>query len=142
MVEIRLLGGVVFLAQRQQPVLHDARGQLVQRPHLIERDAHPVRDRLDQLVVVDLPAQPLADHPGNGATARAGLVHEAVLADHPDLSAHDLYMSGPPAMIDSARHRFVDAGLPEDRLYYDSFEYAPDVLAQILAGRAGIRAQG
>jgi CDP-4-dehydro-6-deoxyglucose reductase len=28
-------------------------------------------------------------------------VHEAVLADHPDLSAHDLYMSGPPAMIDS-----------------------------------------
>jgi CDP-4-dehydro-6-deoxyglucose reductase len=45
-------------------------------------------------------------------------------------------------MIDAARHRFVDAGLPEDRLYYDSFEYAPDVLAQILAGRAGIRAQG
>ena len=74
--------------------------------------------------------------------ARLGLVHEAVLADHPDLSGHDLYMSGPPAMIDTARHRFVDAGLPEDRLYYDSFEYAPDVLAQILAGRAGIRAQG
>jgi len=69
-------------------------------------------------------------------------VHDAVLADHPDLSAHDLYMSGPPAMIDAARHRFVDAGLPEERLYYDSFEYAPDVLAQILAGRAGIRAQG
>ncbi len=76
------------------------------------------------------------------AHARVGLVHEAVLADHPDLSGHDLYMSGPPAMIDTARHRFVDAGLPEDRLYYDSFEYAPDVLAQILAGRAGIRAQG
>lgn len=76
------------------------------------------------------------------AHARIGLVPEAVLADHPDLSGHDLYMSGPPAMIDSARHRFVDAGLPEDRLYYDSFEYAPDVLAQILAGRAGIRAKG
>ena len=28
--------------------------------------------------------------------------------------------------------------LPEARLYYDSFEYAPEVLAQILASRAGI----
>ena len=71
------------------------------------------------------------------AGLRAGLVHEAVLADHPDLSAHDVYMSGPPAMIDIARHRFVAEGLPEDRLYFDSFDYAPDVLAQIIAGRAG-----
>ena len=69
---------------------------------------------------------------------RTGLVHEAVLADWPDLSGHDLYMSGPPAMIDAALPRFLAAGLPEDRLYYDSFEYAPDVLAQIIAGRAGI----
>ncbi|EIL87169.1 2Fe-2S iron-sulfur cluster-binding protein [Rhodanobacter sp. 115] len=69
---------------------------------------------------------------------REGLVHEAVLADHPDLSGHDVYMSGPPAMIDAARHRFTDAGLPDDRLYYDSFDYAPDVLAQIMAGRAGL----
>ena len=68
---------------------------------------------------------------------RRGLVHEAVLADHPDLSAHDVYMSGPPAMIEVARHRFVAAGLPEDRLYYDSFEYAPDVLAKLIAKRAG-----
>ena len=69
---------------------------------------------------------------------RTGLVHAAVLADWPDLSAHDLYMSGPPAMIDAAHPAFLAAGLPEDRLYYDSFEYAPDVLAQIIAGRAGI----
>ncbi|GAB3787291.1 CDP-6-deoxy-delta-3,4-glucoseen reductase [Dyella agri] len=72
-----------------------------------------------------------------GAGWRAGLVHEAVLADYADLSGHDVYMSGPPAMIDIARHRFVAAGLPEERLYYDSFDYAPDVLAQIIAGRAG-----
>lgn len=68
---------------------------------------------------------------------RHGLVHEAVLQDWPDLSAHDLYMSGPPAMIDAGRAHFIEAGLPEERLYYDSFEYAPDVLAQILAARAG-----
>jgi CDP-4-dehydro-6-deoxyglucose reductase len=76
------------------------------------------------------------------AGLRAGLVHEAVLADHADLSGHDVYMSGPPAMIDAGRHAFVAAGLPEERLYYDSFDYAPDVLARIIAGRAGIREAG
>jgi CDP-4-dehydro-6-deoxyglucose reductase, E3 len=70
--------------------------------------------------------------------AQSGLVHEAVLNNHPDLSAVDVYMSGPPAMIDAGRRAFVQAGLPEDRLYYDSFDYAPDVLAQILRSRAGI----
>ena len=69
---------------------------------------------------------------------RHGLVHEALLEDHPDLSAFDLYMSGPPTMIDAGRRAFVDADLPEDRLFYDSFDYAPDVLAEILRGRAGI----
>lgn len=70
---------------------------------------------------------------------RAGFVHEAVLEDHPDLSDVDVYMSGPPALIDAGRRSFVQAGLPEERLYYDSFDYAPDVLAQILRGRAGIQ---
>jgi CDP-4-dehydro-6-deoxyglucose reductase len=69
---------------------------------------------------------------------RAGLVHEAVLADHPDLSGHDVYMSGPPPLIEAGRRGFIDARLPEERLYYDSFEYAPDVLAAILAQRAGL----
>lgn len=70
---------------------------------------------------------------------RAGLVHEAVLEDHPDLSGFDIYMSGPPALIDAGRRSFVQAGLPEERLYYDSFDYAPDVLAQILRSRAGLQ---
>ena len=73
------------------------------------------------------------------AGMRAGLAHEAVLEDHhSDLSAFDVYMSGPPALIDAGRRSFVQAGLPEERLYYDSFDYAPDVLAQILQARAGI----
>jgi CDP-4-dehydro-6-deoxyglucose reductase len=40
-------------------------------------------------------------------------------------------------MVDAARHALVERGLPPDRLYYDSFEYAPDVLAALLrqAGR-------
>ena len=70
---------------------------------------------------------------------RTGFVHEVVTADFPDLSEFDTYMSGPPAMIDAARRAFVAAALPEERLYYDSFDYAPDVLAAILASRAGLR---
>lgn len=81
---------------------------------------------------------PVVSENGHAGGARRGLVHEAVLADHPDLSAFDVYMSGPPALIDAGRRAFVAAGLPEERLFYDSFDYAPDVLAAILRGRAGL----
>lgn len=63
----------------------------------------------------------------------AGFVHEAVLAAYPDLSGHDIYMSGPPAMIDVARHAFAAQGARPDRLFYDSFEFGSDVPVRILA---------
>ncbi len=68
-------------------------------------------------------SEPAADDHWQGAT---GFVHEQVVADYPDLSGHDVYMSGPPPMINAAREAFVAAGLPGDRLYYDSFEAASD----------------
>jgi len=55
-----------------------------------------------------------------------GFVHEAVIRDHPDLAAFDVYMAGPPLMIESARRAFLLHGLPEAQLYYDSFDYPPD----------------
>jgi CDP-4-dehydro-6-deoxyglucose reductase len=72
--------------------------------------------------------------PGAGAEIDAfeGLVHEAVLGDHADLADFDVYMSGPPAMIDAAKHAFLDHGLPENRLFYDSFEFGLDVPVQVL----------
>ena len=63
----------------------------------------------------------------------AGFVHEAVLAAYPDLAPYDVYMSGPPAMIDAARHAFIDQGVDAGRLFYDSFEFGSDVPVQILA---------
>ncbi len=81
---------------------------------------------------------PVVSVPPPAGDLRTGMVHEAVLQDHPDLSGFDVYMSGPPAMINAARRAFIAASLPEDHLYYDSFDYAPDVLAQILRNRAGI----
>jgi CDP-4-dehydro-6-deoxyglucose reductase len=60
------------------------------------------------------------------AHARVGWVHEAVLADHPDLQTFEIYAAGPPAMIEAIRSRFPQHGLDPARLYFDSFDYAPD----------------
>jgi CDP-4-dehydro-6-deoxyglucose reductase len=57
---------------------------------------------------------------------RKGWVHEAVLADHPNLTDFDVYAAGPPAMIEAIRTTFPRQGLNPDRLYFDSFDYAPD----------------
>ncbi len=57
---------------------------------------------------------------------RTGFVHDSVVEDFEDLSGHDVYMAGPPIMIDSAKEAFVKQGLPEDQLFSDSFEYAAE----------------
>jgi len=56
---------------------------------------------------------------------RQGLVHEAVMADHPDLSGHEVYACGAPAMIDAAKRDFTArCRLPEDAFFADVFSYA------------------
>ncbi|MDZ7621627.1 MAG: CDP-6-deoxy-delta-3,4-glucoseen reductase [Candidatus Competibacteraceae bacterium] len=62
--------------------------------------------------------------PEDDWTGRTGWVHEAVAADYPDLSGYEVYMSGPPPMIDAAKPAFAARGLPEDQLFYDSFEFS------------------
>lgn len=57
---------------------------------------------------------------------RTGWVHEAVLADHTDLAGFEVYAAGPPAMIEAMRASFPRHGLASTRLYFDSFDYAPD----------------
>ncbi len=57
---------------------------------------------------------------------RRGFVHEAVIEEYPDLSTHDIYMSGPPPMIEAAKRAFHEHGLPSEHLYYDSFAPARD----------------
>jgi CDP-4-dehydro-6-deoxyglucose reductase, E3 len=56
---------------------------------------------------------------------RLGWVHEAVLADHTDLTGFDVYVAGPPALVEAVRASFPPRGLSEDRLRFDSFDYAP-----------------
>ena len=83
--------------------------------------------------------RPVLSSPGPGDsrwTGRTGLVHEAVLADHPDLAGFDVYASGPPAMIEAIRSSFAEHGLPREQLFFDSFDYAPDTLAKMQAARS------
>lgn len=62
---------------------------------------------------------------------RSGLVHDAVLEDHADLGAFDVYLSGPPPMIDAAREAFSKRGLRDERLYFDAFDFSPRVQAAL-----------
>lgn len=56
---------------------------------------------------------------------RRGLVHQAVLEDVPDLSQHEVYACGAPAMIDAARRDFCALrSLPESAFYADAFTAA------------------
>ncbi len=58
---------------------------------------------------------------------RRGLVHEAVMADLPDLSGHEVYACGAPVMVDAARRDFVArCGLPVDAFFADAFTSAAD----------------
>lgn len=58
-------------------------------------------------------------------TGRTGLVHEAVMADHPDLSAWQAYVCGAPVMCEAALRDFTAHGLPKEEFFADVFSYAP-----------------
>lgn len=66
-------------------------------------------------------SDPQPEDQWQGAT---GFVHEAVFQTYPDLDAYQVYMSGPPAMINAAKTAFREYGLPDEHLFYDSFEFA------------------
>ena len=69
---------------------------------------------------------PVLSEPDEDWQGRTGWVHEAVMADFPDLSTYDLYMAGPPPMVNAGRDAFRAAGMPDAHMHYDSFEYAED----------------
>ncbi len=65
--------------------------------------------------------------PEDAWTGRTGFVHQAVMADIPDLSGHQVYACGAPVMVESAQRDFVaKCGLPADEFYADSFTSEAD----------------
>ncbi len=126
-----IAGGTGFAPM--QAILEQAIAQHSRRPlHLYwgaraKRDLyrHAVAERFarehPRLQYTPVLSDPAADDDWQG---RTGLVHEAALTDHPDLSAHEVYASGPPVMIEAIRKTFFARGLREEKMFFDSFEYA------------------
>jgi CDP-4-dehydro-6-deoxyglucose reductase len=57
-----------------------------------------------------------------------GWVHEAAFKEIEDLESHEVYAAGPPAMIAALQREYAARGASSRRLYFDSFDYAPDTL--------------
>jgi CDP-4-dehydro-6-deoxyglucose reductase, E3 len=64
----------------------------------------------------------LSDAGGDSAwTGRRGLVHEALLADHPDLNGFEVYACGSTRMVEAAVPDFMAHGLGEQFCFSDAF---------------------
>lgn len=68
---------------------------------------------------------------GNQWQGRTGLVHQAVLDDHADLSAHHVYACGAPLMVAAARTSFsLERNLPATQFFADAFLSLADLPAK------------
>jgi NAD(P)H-flavin reductase len=110
-------------------ILEDAFRRGVQRPmHLY----WGVRRRAD-LYMLELAQRWQREHPSftvtpvlsedleSDWTGRRGLVHEAMLADYPDLTGHEVYVCGSVKMVETAVPAFFERGLDEDACVSDAF---------------------
>ncbi len=104
----------------EQPV-HLYRGARARRDLYLDDATRELAARLGACRYVPVLSEPDPAQPWSG---RTGLVHEAVLADHPDLAPFAIYLSGPPAMVDAARDSFPAHGAQPAALFCDSFDHA------------------
>ncbi|MBE0509810.1 MAG: CDP-6-deoxy-delta-3,4-glucoseen reductase [Chromatiales bacterium] len=70
--------------------------------------------------------RPVLSQPDSSWDGRSGYVQEAVSADFADLSNHELYACGHPAMVYSARDALVARGMDPAHCFGDAFEWAKD----------------
>jgi len=91
-----------------------------------------VRKRQD-LYLAELPRQWQLEHPNfrfeavlsdpgpeDGWEGRTGLVHEAILADFPDLSEFQIYACGSLKMVEAAKPAFIAQGLADEACFSDA----------------------
>ena len=66
---------------------------------------------------------PVLSESGDGGawTGRRGFVHQALLADHPDLRGYEVYACGSVRMVEAAVPDFLDHGLEEQFCFSDAF---------------------
>jgi CDP-4-dehydro-6-deoxyglucose reductase len=104
---------------------------------------------LKDLYLPELPRQWEAEHPNfkfvpvlsdplpqDRWQGRAGLVHEAILADFPDLAGFQVYACGSVAMVQAAHPAFRAQGLAQDDCFSDAFRLSPQLEVAKLGGAA------
>ncbi len=62
---------------------------------------------------------------------RTGLVHEAILADFPDLSGFQIYACGSLKMVEAAKPAFIAQGLADEACFSDAFVAAAPAQAAV-----------
>ncbi len=95
-----------------------------------------VRARRD-LYLDELPALWLQEHgnfsytpvlseprDGDNWAGETGYITDAVIRQYPALDEYDVYMSGPPVMVEAGHKLFMQHGLDESRFFSDAFVYA------------------
>lgn len=111
-------------------IVEDAFDRGIQRPMELYWG---VRQR-DDLYLLDLAERWQREHPnfrvvpvisegapGDGWEGRRGLVHEAMLADHPDLRGCEVYACGSVRMVEAAVPAMLAQGLSEEFCFSDAF---------------------
>ncbi|GHE89121.1 methane monooxygenase component C [Amycolatopsis deserti] len=58
---------------------------------------------------------------GLGVTAEPGMVTDVVEAREPELHRSEVYLCGPPPMVDAALALAARQGVPDDQVFYDKF---------------------
>lgn len=75
-------------------------------------------------------SEPMDEDHWQGET---GFVHQAVAKQFTDLSGFDIYMSGPPPMVNAAVDLFIQRGAKKENMFSDAFEYSTDAIQAIAA---------
>ncbi len=65
---------------------------------------------------------------GDNWSGETGFVHESVAKYYDDLSAFDIYISGPPVMVNAAADVFLKQSADRDHMFSDAFEFSADAL--------------
>jgi len=98
-------------------------GVRAKRDVYMQTQTDSLTERMPKLNVTTVLSDPEASDDWQGET---GYVHEAVLKQFNDLSGFDIYMSGPPVMVNAAKEAFLKQGANEDQMYSDAFEFSSE----------------
>lgn len=117
-----------------QAIVQQMRAKGIDRPAVLywggRRAADLYRDAWAREAAATMPNLryvPVLSEAEPGWTGRTGFVHEAVMADLPDLSGHEVYACGAPVMVNAAQRDFIlQCRLPDEAFFADSFTSEAD----------------